>query len=806
MIFFKKLLIISLFMLLSVKSFANSYKEPDVPDTIEIFMGKNSVKYYKLLKDALKNQKIGIKPSVKKNINGSVIFKKNNIIKTVEAKIRMLGDFGDHLRDNYSSLKVKLLKGNLGGITRFRLLLPETRNGVDEIFWSILMEELGYLSPYRKMIDVYFNKKFKFKAIFEETPAKEFIERNLNRESPIIEIDERPIFDNLFYLRKNRICNPNPSIFCDIKINFLYDYKIDNSNFIKNKKSFESSMIAISESNLIDNKNKFFMKINNKYAKHGLAKHNRKFLFDPIYQQYHPIYFDGNVERRECKINKYNDVGGLKKNLHIYNNIKFKYYLRTKSYLSSKQKCILAEILHALPKTKYEEKINDFNPKIIENFKFNLIDNKKLLPEIITIDYANFNGKKCIFNLENKKLESCKKLNKNQKYSSISGELSPKKQNKHRLYPILAGYQNYKKQNFIKDIIVDQKSLNLLIPKDFTFFLKLDENVKTLNINLEDKYTSKVVIYKSFLNNLELNVQNYGNDEFEIKKYNKSDQRNLTGCVTIIDSNINNSSFYLKNLKCEDSVNFIRSFGNIKNMEVINAKHDAVDFDYSKVDIENINVTNAGNDCLDFSSGSYNISNANLKQCFDKGFSIGEESYVTANHVKMKLTNVAFAVKDKSVFYLNNLKSDPTSINTCFSVYQKKQEFEPSIMYYNKNNDCDKFNILDTSKIIKVEEKNLCKYIKNFKSFEICLTEKKLLLKVKKIYKSLFLNKEFSFKITNEDVKLNLIERKCDINLNECYFIYNLPNKYEKIYISKYSNNFDLIKTWKLRSILSNES
>ena len=137
MIFFKKLLIISLFMLLSVKSFANSYKEPDVPDTIEIFMGKNSVKYYKLLKDALKNQKIGIKPSVKKNINGSVIFKKNNIIKTVEAKIRLLGDFGDHLRDNYSSLKVKLLKGNLGGITRFRLLLPETRNGVDEIFWSI---------------------------------------------------------------------------------------------------------------------------------------------------------------------------------------------------------------------------------------------------------------------------------------------------------------------------------------------------------------------------------------------------------------------------------------------------------------------------------------------------------------------------------------------------------------------------------------------------------------------------------------------------------------------------------------------
>ena len=40
---------------------------------------------------------------------------------------------------------------------------------------------------------------------------------------------------------------------------------------------------------IIDN----FDQLNRRYADHGLVWHNRKFIYDPIYNNYLPIYFDG---------------------------------------------------------------------------------------------------------------------------------------------------------------------------------------------------------------------------------------------------------------------------------------------------------------------------------------------------------------------------------------------------------------------------------------------------------------------------------------------------------------------------------
>ena len=62
----------------------------------------------------------------------------------------------DHIsiQEMMSSLSISLNYGNVGGVTRFRLLLPKTRNKENEILWSILMEEMGFPVPYRKFIKV----------------------------------------------------------------------------------------------------------------------------------------------------------------------------------------------------------------------------------------------------------------------------------------------------------------------------------------------------------------------------------------------------------------------------------------------------------------------------------------------------------------------------------------------------------------------------------------------------------------------------------------------------------------------------
>ena len=55
---------------------------------------------------------------------------------TLKGRARITGDYDDHIniREGISSLMIRLKKNNLGGITKFRLLLPVTRNGNSEIF------------------------------------------------------------------------------------------------------------------------------------------------------------------------------------------------------------------------------------------------------------------------------------------------------------------------------------------------------------------------------------------------------------------------------------------------------------------------------------------------------------------------------------------------------------------------------------------------------------------------------------------------------------------------------------------------
>ena len=87
----------------------------------------------------------------------SNIFIKNSDDDTCKlpAQIRISGDWKDHIEvkngDIVSSLDVKLSRGNINGITKFKLFLPSTRNGDAEIIISLLMQEMNYISPRSKL-------------------------------------------------------------------------------------------------------------------------------------------------------------------------------------------------------------------------------------------------------------------------------------------------------------------------------------------------------------------------------------------------------------------------------------------------------------------------------------------------------------------------------------------------------------------------------------------------------------------------------------------------------------------------------
>ena len=112
--------------------------------------------------------------------------------------------------------------------------------------------------------------------------------------------------------------------------------------------------------------------------------------------------------------------------------------------------------------------------------------------------------------------------------------------------------------------------------------------------------------------------------------------KGYTGCLNFFDSSINNIKIKFFNSKCEDAVNFVRSNGTIRDIEIYNSLYDSLDGDFSNLNFKKITVEKSGNDCLDFSFGNYTVENSNLGFCVDKAISVGELGKVYIKDVNIK--------------------------------------------------------------------------------------------------------------------------------------------------------------------------
>ena len=84
--------------------------------------------------------------------------------------------------------------GSINGVRKFKLFLPDTRNGDSEIFTANLFREFGLLSPRTRKMNVDINN-MKIKMIFQEKLAKELVENNNLRDSVLIKTNDSIMFD-----------------------------------------------------------------------------------------------------------------------------------------------------------------------------------------------------------------------------------------------------------------------------------------------------------------------------------------------------------------------------------------------------------------------------------------------------------------------------------------------------------------------------------------------------------------------------------------------------------------------------------
>ena len=686
-------------LVISNSSFATVVFQPQIPDEIGVNISWKSLKKYNDFYRKIISEEYGlpIKEKYKKNFTGKVYFGDDKDTKALPAKIRITGDLKDHIdyEKGITSLKIKLLKGNLGHIVRFRILIPGTKNFYDEIFWSSLIETLGYPSLYKKIIKVNLNGIITQNFLFEEIPSKEFLERFKYREGPIIEADERLFWKINYEFRKNCInmflntviISQEKNCMKNINADDYVGWKVDNKAFIKNG---TAALIAFNslykiyneEDNFKENKAiKKFDKLNLDYnASHGLRKHNRKFIYDPILNNFIPIYFDGDVVLPiKCNVEEnYLNNNNFKKKFKDFEKI---YVERAKISLKKNQMCAAQNILANEYNYFFKKEMNAGNDLIRSN-----VHNKIKDSYTLNLDELNNYYKICDHE------KNCEKINFPDVKRILSGQ-DPKEIKLRKSKYILLKKKKVSKdiQNIYVENFLDKKKFS--VKKNQTIFFKDSGKIKNLEIYLENAISSKFVIYGSNLKNTKITLISPDDEQ---KSKNNYDKNLLTGCLTIINSKIKINSIEVINAKCEDSINFIDVNGLVKTINIKNSSSDSLDADFSKIDFENIFVSNSKNDCVDFSGGNYQIKNLNVKNCGDKGLSVGEKSNVNVLNFISEDNKIDFVSKDSSKLYLNKFVSNKKSNEICGSTYNKKQEFDGGKIIFQTKPKCilekDKFS------------------------------------------------------------------------------------------------------------------
>ena len=645
-----------------------------------------------------------IKNNIKKNHRAKIILKfENGFLCQDIAKIRFHGDSPDHYKiiDDFhiiSSLNIKLSKSNIENNTEFKLFLPYTRGDENEIFATNFLNELNFLVPKTKKINVRING-IESEYLFQEKISKELVEKNGFPEGPIIEGDQRFLYNGMRNLNLGRVINKNwssrnwrnahISIDALSKLNkaYLDFYNNINEFNINEPYAIYYTNIALNEENIFSEKNYYLnfyddlISTMNSYD-HALVPDNRTFYYNYFENYFYPIYYDGNIAPFKKNINNLN-LNKLKdnneiikkiktinqKNLNYLNNLSGTKLINDE-YVSSFLNLIVYNLKHISSKrSPNKDEIKSYkHSKYFSKFKIKnikLIFYKSYPDNFYVCDYDLSNCKDEKFDLEEIGyiLSQTYKENTKYKYIFVSNDFNNYSE---------TGYVPSKKNNWTN---LETKHLKIkYVEKKIK--IDIDETEKIINIEQLEKdgrvflYSDKKIVKWKINFNSNLNYkQNIPITET---------QESLDGCITIYESKIDNIDVNINNGICEDSLNIVRSSGNINQINIKNSFKDGLDMDFSDIKINKIKIDNSGNDCVDMSFGNYNIYSLKLNSCKDNAVSIGEKSNLISNDLYVENSLNALAVKDSSTVKLISLFSKNNKF--CFKLYNKKQEFLGGIL------------------------------------------------------------------------------------------------------------------------------
>ncbi len=653
---------------------------------------KNLLKMLTETKDISKSEYISLDKYRNYHKAKIIVQYKNGIKCSFNGEVKIHGGTRNH-RDNIkqtTSLRVKLFDGNILNTTHFALLLPKTRNGDNEIFGANLFAQLGYISPLTFYTNTSVNKIGSYKVIFQSREDKEILFFSKKRDGTV--------------LSGNKTRGDKELSLARISYNYNFNENANYKNFKILEKlnliyllNFDSKQIRNFEGLNIDKIKEYEALVLSMGG--GLEKEDRKFYFDNLKNNFEPIFNDTDIRILENNFfyipktkYKYKTIKNVINKINNINVDNFHKKLITNGLDIEKDEITM--ILQKIKKNvqlnntfKEDEYINDdeisISNKILDTYLGKLFIN-----EIGLIFYNKDNS----FTIC-KAVNNCKKINLSE--DKINTVL-----NSH-----IIKYNNYKYKYIFenKDILNNKKINKNKFSKKRFFYKKInienfnifyDEKIK-INTNNEDKLieikfidkNGKILIDNAFIDNWKFNITSDERLTTKLKKrINKIsgniDEENDIGCVTFSNVYFKNTTIFISNLGCKNSVHIINSSGDINELKGEYLSNDAFDIDFSDLKIKNARIVQSGSECFSLKTGNYNFKNLNIKDCIH-GISIGENGKLEIDKFKSINSETAITVKDGSELFLKEALIN--KVDYCFKVFRKEILFNYSKINYNEN-------------------------------------------------------------------------------------------------------------------------
>lgn len=224
----------------------------------------------------------------------------------LEAKIRLKGDWTDHLEGDKWSFRIHLKdEGQILGTRQFSIQSPDTRNFLYEWAFHKNLQEEGLLTPRYQFVNVLMNGKLLGIYALEENFAVEMIESQGRRQGMILRFNEDPMWDNLSTFWANGVIQGDGSNFSvttedSAEINSFQESHIAEDPTLSAEaetasgllRAVQSGQRAPSEVFDVDLTGRFFALNDLWLARHGVAWHNLRFYYNPITGKLEPVAYD----------------------------------------------------------------------------------------------------------------------------------------------------------------------------------------------------------------------------------------------------------------------------------------------------------------------------------------------------------------------------------------------------------------------------------------------------------------------------------------------------------------------------------